>query len=1110
MNTKLYKYIILFVLTSLAVPMMAQDYMNIYLKDGMCRTFYLEDVNEMNVSKYDLDGQERSDNNYQHITTINGEYVYSLVDVDSITFTKFDEETVEKNLSSVMTTLSPILGKSKTIDDVKKNINTIKESEGVEDAWYSNNDLFVKVEGWETMAFHMNHDEGNEFGSIHQTRILENIKGALSRMNSIMKPDGSKLKIVIANQQHNDENGYRIQCRDYLFTPLIYELVNYGVDATYLDKPDLDFFYSDIYGYDVVFLITHGMFSEQSRMHSFITSDELGTADFESEEIDPALWRTQLWRDRLWRVYRRKAQFKGTTTDHFYVNWVKEIRDGKELWVAYPCVTELFFKEFSQGNFINSNSIFFNGACQSLMGKDGTASYSMAEIFRGHNLGTYIGYTESNSCGQLCGTTFLTHLFNGKSVGKSFNDLENATFDFTNLKGNYHKEDHTEYNKDKSTKQYTALLKMFPEHNETANSVFLFPTITVEKSQESMSKDYSQRGTIVLEGITSFYDVSKDVIISKMGITDNTQNAIKCGIEYGTNEYVQNRKIDANIFSTSYEGEGGNCLFKATLKNLELGTYYYRAFVFDGLNYNYGKRCSFTLYPDLQVAAQKLELEKGEKVSFTITAGSGEYSVESSDKSVAKANVVGNEVYIEAISGGKDVTITVTDTKSGQKATVTVIVISYGPPLSVGDSFIADGVTYMVTSIKPLEVQVGNCEEGSGVESAIVWYMRDERGDFTIPSKVKGTDGNIYSVTRLGRYSFEECSFTSVTIPSSVTSIGKNAFFRCSGLTSIKIPESVTSIENHAFYECSGLTSIKIPESVISIGDLAFYGCSGLYSIIIPKSVNSIGYFAFTKCSYLHTVIILCSPTNVNVSSRIFEDCNNITEAVFDCRTVTPILGYQTSLKRVTLKESVTTIEDHAFYGCSNLNTITISNSVTSIGDVAFFKCTGLKSITIPNSVITIGKEAFRACESLSTVKIGNNVTSIGEGAFLECIGLITVTIGNNVTSIGDFAFFQCGSLKSVNIPGSVRSIGCFAFKDCSSLNSITIPKGVSFIDSGAFRNCSALAAIYAEATEPIKVEYWLFEGVDTDNCVLYVPKGCVDKYRGATAWGNFKKIVEH
>ena len=64
-----------------------------------------------------------------------------------------------------------------------------------------------------------------------------------------------------------------------------------------------------------------------------------------------------------------------------------------------------------------------------------------------------------------------------------------------------------------------------------------------------------------------------------------------------------------------------------------------------------------------------------------------------------------------------------------------------------------------------------------------------------------------------------------VVIKDGVTSIGKYAFFWCSGLTSITIPNSVTSIGEHAFANCSGLTSITIPNSVTSIGNGAFSGC---------------------------------------------------------------------------------------------------------------------------------------------------------------------------------------------------------------------------------------------------------------------------------------------
>ena len=84
-------------------------------------------------------------------------------------------------------------------------------------------------------------------------------------------------------------------------------------------------------------------------------------------------------------------------------------------------------------------------------------------------------------------------------------------------------------------------------------------------------------------------------------------------------------------------------------------------------------------------------------------------------------------------------------------------------------------------------------------------------GDIIIPEKVKGNDGVEYIVASLGE-SFYGCSgLTSITIPSSVTSLGEYCFYDCSGLTSITIPSSVTSLGNSCFASCSGLASVTIP-----------------------------------------------------------------------------------------------------------------------------------------------------------------------------------------------------------------------------------------------------------------------------------------------------------
>ena len=114
--------------------------------------------------------------------------------------------------------------------------------------------------------------------------------------------------------------------------------------------------------------------------------------------------------------------------------------------------------------------------------------------------------------------------------------------------------------------------------------------------------------------------------------------------------------------------------------------------------------------------------------------------------------------------------------------------------------------------------------------------------DFIFPS----------SVTSIGSNAFQDCSsLASVTIPSSVNSIGSSAFSGCSSLASVTIPSSVTSIKEYTFYDCSSLASVTIPSSVTSIGARAFLSCSSLTSVTIPSSVTSIGEYAFSDCSSL-------------------------------------------------------------------------------------------------------------------------------------------------------------------------------------------------------------------------------------------------------------------
>lgn len=363
------------------------------------------------------------------------------------------------------------------------------------------------------------------------------------------------------------------------------------------------------------------------------------------------------------------------------------------------------------------------------------------------------------------------------------------------------------------------------------------------------------------------------------------------------------------------------------------------------------------------------------------------------------------------------------------------------------------------------------------------------------------------------------------------------------------------------FSGCTALKSVTLPDNLKIIPLGTFYGCSSLEQVVFgsisPDFLNSgLGYGnqVYTNCLNLHKVYVdsiddwyrLCqgaethsytSPFAVSGSGTLYVNKQAVASALFPAGVATiweRTYAYITSIVGiVVIPQTVTTIKDEAFRGCSGIQSVEIPAGTSFAGYATFYGCIALTNVVF-NGGVNIVNNMFYGCSELATIRISGSgsFSKSGSNQFSGCLKLSNIygqsleqlmsflgsTVWNFATNPfyyrvnsggeGGHIFINDVEVTSVVIPNTVTRVEYFTFAFLASVMSIDFPSSITSIGDAACLKSEALTTIIMRATTPPTLDGGQTFAQNAHNRKIYVPAGTLSAYQSASFWSAYANDI--